>query len=424
MIRQRTRLLALLGAFLALTLGEVAVADVQPGDVITRANAAQVRDLVSPALFWCVEHGLPMRIVATKPVTWPPRYREATEKYSSQVKLSADGLRLEGYVAGAPFPHVDDGDPMRATKLVWDYNYKPINNDDFDLRNFDADTGSISDRRPMDVERHYVIEHFRRLWYVNRLYVEPKPVLPNSEGLAYKETLHPLDEPFDLKGVGITYHRFLDPAQQDEIWLYFPTLRRVRRLSTAQRSDALLSQDTDLDSYYGYSGQPGWMEWKYLGERELLAVRHAEHFPVKWADPPADWAFDDVWEKIRVWVVEGVSRVSEYGYSKRVLFIDQDNYTIPYTDLYDRGGELWKIWINDVDYATKPFASATTAVYPFEQPFAPAILMVDVQLAHATRAALPSPAFPGEEGWYYNMGARSGTTEDAFTIAELIKTGH
>ncbi len=200
-------------------------------------------------------------------------------------------------------------------------------------------------------------------------------------------------------------------------------LRRVRRLSTAHRSDALLSQDTDLDSYYGYSGQPGWMEWKYLGERDLLAVRHAERFPVKWADPPADWAFDDVWEKIRVWVVEGTSKVPEYAYSKRVLYIDQDNYVVPYADMYDRGGELWKIWLNDVNYANSPFPGARTAIYPFEQPFAPSIIMVDVQLDHATRAALPSLAFPGEEGWFYNMGARSGTTEDQFSVAELVRSG-
>jgi hypothetical protein len=63
-------------------------------------------------------------------------------------------------------------------------------------------------------------------------------------------------------------------------------------------------------------------------------------------------------------------------------------------------------------------------VYPFEQPFAPSIVMVDIQMQHVTRASLPSRAFPGEEGWYYNLSEQSGTTEDKFTIAELIKSGH
>jgi hypothetical protein len=401
------------------------LADVQPGDVIVKSSADKVKDLVSPGLFWCVQHGLPMKIIAGKPLAWPPAYKEATEKYSAQVKLSADGLQLEGYVAGAPFPRIDVQDPKIAVKLVWNYNYKSINNDDFDLRNFDADTGTMSDDRALAIERHFLIDHFRRLWYVNRLYVDPTPSMePNKDEVAYKETLHPLIEPFDLKGVGFTYYRYLDPARQDDSWLYLPSLRRVRRLSTAQRSDALFGQDTDVDSYYGYSGQPAWMEWKYLGEKEILAVRHAEHFPVKWADPPADWAFDDVWEKIPAYVVEGISKLPQYAYSKRILYIDKEIFAIPYSDMYDKAGQLWKIWINDVKFDTKPYAGATRAVYSYEVAFAPSIVMVDMQLNHATKGSLPSNRFPGEEGWYYNMGAKEGTTEGVFTIAELIGSGH
>ena len=77
------------------TIAARAFGDVQPGDVITKANAEQVKDLTSPGLYWCVQHGLPMRIVAPRKLAWPPAYREATEKYSPQVKLSADGLTLD-----------------------------------------------------------------------------------------------------------------------------------------------------------------------------------------------------------------------------------------------------------------------------------------------------------------------------------------
>jgi hypothetical protein len=49
--------------------------------------------------------------------------------------------------------------------------------------------------------------------------------------------------------------------------------------------------------------------------------------------------------------------------------------------------------------------------------------MVDLQLGHVTRIALPSQRFPGEEAWYYNFGDTMGTTADQFTIAELIRSG-
>ena len=40
--------------------------------------------------------------------------------------------------------------------------------------------------------------------------------------------------------------------------------------------------------------------------------------------------------------------------------------------------------------------------------FQPAIVMVDMQLEHATQAALPSLRFPGEQGWYFNQGEKVG----------------
>src|SRR5207244_8176599 len=79
------------------------------------------------------------------------------------------------------------------------------------------------------------------------------------------------------------------------------------------------------------------MDWKYLGERDLLAMVHGEHFPVKWNEK-VDWAFDDVWEKRRVHVVEGVSKLPQYAFGKRVLFIDKEAWGIPYSDIYDRSG--------------------------------------------------------------------------------------
>jgi len=137
----------------------------------------------------------------------------------------------------------------------------------------------------------------------------------------------------------------------------------------------------------------------------------------------ADFAYDDAWEKRQVHVVEGVSKLAQYAYSKRVLFIDDETWAVPYSDIYDRAGQLWKIWVNEVSLRKQPFPGAKLSTYPDEMGFAPSIVMVDMQLQHATKAALPSPKFSGEEGWYFNLGEKSGTTEDFFTIAHLIESG-
>jgi hypothetical protein len=424
MIKQLCWRATVVAVMAVLVAGVPARGDVVPGDRITEANIDKVKDLISPGMEWCIKHGFPLTIVETKHIEWPRAYKEATEKYSGQVKLSADGLNLQNYVAGAPFPSIDPKDPQIALKIMWNYDFGFVNGiDDTDLRNFDADTGSIPAYGPMTVERHFLLDHLRRLFWVGRLYVDPKPEKANPNGFRAQQGLYPILEPFDLKGVGALGNRYLDSAKQDDSWLYLPSLRRVRRLSTAQRSDALFGQDTDVDSYYGYAGQVAWMDWKFLGEREIVGALHAQHYPVKWNEK-VDWAFDDVWEKRKVLVVEGISKLPQYAYSKRVLFIDKETYGIPFSDIYDRSGELWKIWINDVSFRKTAGTGAEAIQYDDEMPFAPAIVMVDMQLEHATKASLPSPRFPGEQGWYFNQGEKAGITDDWFTVAALVNAGH
>jgi hypothetical protein len=410
-------------AFALATAGTPAAADVEPGTVIDKSNVDLITDLVSPGVVWCVQHGLTMNIVPYQKIEWNPPYREATEKNAGQVRLSDDGRQVLGWISGLPFPNIDPNDPQVALKIMFNFEARPYVTDDQDLRNFDADTGTISPKG-LDVERHFILDHLRTLFYVGRLYIDPKPVLlPNADKVRSKQSLHPILEPFDLKGVGLTSIRYLDPDRQDDTWLYLPTLRRVRRLSSAQRSDALFGQDTDVDSYGGYAGQIPWFDWKFLGEKTVLASFHAEHFPVQFCKGEGDFTFCDNWEKRQVWVVEGTPKQAQYAYGKRLIFIDKETYYIPFTDISDRGMQLWKVWINHYGFR-KQALPGRDIEYDSVRPFNHSITMVDMQLNHATRAALPSPKYPGEPGWYFNRGEETGLTEEFFTIAHLIEASH
>ena len=400
-----------------------AMADVKAGDVITKENVSLIEDLVSPGIKWCVERGMRITVVDPESIPLPKAYMAATEQYSAQVKMRADGLAVENWVAGQPFPKIDVNDPDVAKKIMYNYEARWGETDDVDLKNFDADTGAIGKGASgMVVEKHFILDHFKRLYYRGRLHVDPKPAFePNKDQTRYKESLHPIIEPFDLKGTGFTYYRYLDPSRHDDSWLYLPQLRRVRRLSSAQRSDALFGQDTDLDSYGGYAGSIAWSEWKFLGEKTILAAMHGKNWPVTYGQGEGDFAFDDVWEKRDVYVVEAKSKLPQYAYSKRIIFVDKEAWVIPYTDIYDQAGELWKLWGNLFRMRKTPFDGAPPeGVYEDVMPWLPSIFMVDMQLDHATRAALPSHRFEREVGWMFN---KNEATEDFFTIASLISSG-
>ena len=120
-------------------------------------------------------------------------------------------------------------------------------------------------------------------------------------------------------------------------------------------------------------------------------------------------------------MVEGVPKLPQYAYGKRLLFIDKETYYIAYSDIFDRSGQLWKVWVNQWSFKHRATPSYGDE-YPDEMPFQPSITMVDMQLSHATRAALPSAKYPGEQGWYFNQGDKSGITEEFFTVATLIES--
>lgn len=393
------------------------------GTVIDRSNVEKYRDFFGPAMLWSIDRGVKIDVGPYQKIEPVKPLQEATEKYSGQVRLGADKIRLENYIAGVPFPAIGADDPDKAIKHILNYE-AAIEFDDLDARNFDCDTGVVGKNGdPVKVERHFLIDHFRRLYFTGRLEVDPKPTMvPNRDSVRYKESLYPLIEPFDLKGTGFTYNRYLDNAKQDDSWLYLPQLRRVRRLSSAQRSDALFGQDTDQDSFGGYAGNVAWMDWKYLGEKTVLSSFHAQHLPVVWGEASGDFMHADKWEPRKVWMVEGASKLPQYAYSKRVMYLDQETNLIAYSDIYDTAGELWKMWVNEFKISRKPRDEATYES-PYARRFFPSITMIDMQLEHATYCSLPSSRFPGEQGWYVNVGDKEGTVEAQFELSAIISAG-
>ncbi len=394
-----------------------------PGDVISAKNLDAVADQLSPGLQWCVQHGMQMTVAPYKKVELPKAYTAATEQYAGQVKLLEHGRRIEGYVAGLPFPQIDPNDPDAAVKIMWDYTYRPWYTDDYAWKNARVETGIIT-ANGMQVERGYTLRDSGRLYYNGRLFVDPKPQLPNPDGIRFKELIGPFLEPLDLKGIGSLTYRFLNEEEQDRTWLYLPALRRVRRLSSAQRSDAIFGQDTDLDSYYGYSGNVAWFTWRFLGEKTMLANFHTQHSPTNWCPGGGDFAFCDTWEPRQLYIIEGIPATPQYAYSKRIIYIDKETIQCTYMDAYDPAGRLWRMWIQNIRMTKRLSDHASAVVYPEEQAFGPAFMMIDVQLQHGTRGWAPTKASATGEEEYLNVGGdRAGIPEEFYQVSHLIEAG-
>ncbi len=403
--------------------------EVKPGDVINKTNAEKVKELVSPGVRWCVENGMELNIIPYQKIDVPADYLAATEKYAGQVRLNANNT-IENWVAGKPFPKIDPNDPQAARKIMYNFERTHYFTETLDLNLTDADTGSLyidaNGNRHYNVERHFVPEWLRVFRYEGRIKNDPKPlVMPNNDKTFHKAGLYPLIEPFDLKGVGGVTYRYQDQTKQDDTWLYLPFVRRVRRMSSTQRSDALFGQDIDVDSFGGYAGQIPWFDWKLLGEKPLLMSLHGQRLPPKTCESDGGMTFCEPWElRPSVYVVQGKSKFPGYAYSSRVIYVDKESNIIGYSDLQDPAGQLWKTVMISFRVDKKPNPKADFT-YPEPRMFAYAYTVVDTQLLHGTRVAIPGLAFQNEPGWYLDLGmdAPTSVAEDWFTVAALIKAG-
>jgi len=332
---------------LGLTIqSSIASAEVVPGDILTIDNIGEkAKGLFPPShLEWLKGYGKDLRIevVETKHFTYSKGYREATEKYLGQVKLTPDG-ELLNWVAGQPFPEIDPGEPRAGVKVAWNFEKAYVGDDHYTAGWVIPIIDKQGNTRVIGASKYG--------WSVykvsGRTDIPPIPeITPNPEGISHY-TLIFIDKPYDIRGLGNLQIRYNDPKRRDDTYAYIPGLRRIRRLSAGQRGDAMFGSDMCLDDIHGYSGRIGENTYKLLGEQVILACTQPTYpegvpFPMGF-NVGRVMGMRDIWDKRPCWVLEFISKDPRYVYSKRIVWIDKECYHILYQEIYDRRGDLWKI---------------------------------------------------------------------------------
>jgi hypothetical protein len=425
----RRKIAALVALCMSVLVGSSAFAQVKPGDFITPDNAAKVRDIVGPGVFYKVQNGMSMKIVPTQRIDWPPPYKDATEKYSAQVRLSNDHRSIVGYVAGQPFPLIDPNDPWVATKVVWNNVFRPITSDDYDLRFYDCDS-AFEQHGPQSKQIEYFqIGHYAGYDLVGRTEVEPLPTDPDfkTTGRFWVFGLYPILAPAEIRGTGFIRWRYADPKRGDDIWSLNTGSRRVRRINESIMSSSTTSGTSahawDPDHYSGFNPKTEQYFYKFLGEKNMLGCAHAEHSPeLRCATDGGTSACPEAWEMRHMYVIEALpdrGRIAGALDSRTVIYLDSEMWFEPYIDTYDRSGRLFRSHIYWLATRDRPVPDAKVAIYPFKRSFVVGAVSTDVQSGLGTMCYLPGIETPERECWYINMGAvdKSFFTTDAMVRA-------
>jgi hypothetical protein len=357
--------------FLALLLPLVSVAqeaaeDVIPGvpfaegDVISFDQMDKIKEYMPPA-FWEnreyffyegmeLEIGPFFRKYGVNDI-----YAANTEKYSKNSRVGQDGA-LENWTKGYPFPpdSIDcKGDPEAALKIVWNF-----------LKQWGGDGGHSTwsytywdrgEQLPLYYEgtsRNISLKH------------KDDPAYDENDGDVFKNEKRlsafgiEVEAPFDARGILIMSYRYasadgpLAEAKNDDTWVYLPDLRRVRRISTAQRTDSVQGTDFTMDDLRSFSGIPPQYTWECLGEQKVLSPFNTRHLAYPYRDDynfgPYGFSYaNDRWELRDAWIIRFDPRNEDHPYHHKDIFIDKETFIPMYSFAYDRKNELWKIiWHN------------------------------------------------------------------------------
>lgn len=314
---------------------------------------------------------LDMQIVASEDYRPHPKYVEATVRFACQARLDDHG-QIQHYTAGQPFPYSDwateatqhscdlrPDDPNFALKMAWNVNHR-WNGGGLNLIRFAQSFW----REAKDNTWKIAQGTYQRTYFSGRADLMPESTDlvadTDLEWAEFSEMLYP----FDVRGTMFMVLRYRNTVErEDDAWAYIPTLRRVRRISTEQKSDSLQGSEFTLEDVLLFSGYVWDQDWRFHGERRLLAtmdtrrqcyplnssswrreatgvVGGVEDFNACAYGPYKALPFvDETWQLRDVIALEQIPKRRNHPYSRRVLWYDKQSFAPLYALSYDRDGE-------------------------------------------------------------------------------------
>lgn len=124
------------------------------------------------------------------------------------------------------------------------------------------------------------------------------------------------DEPKDVEGTA--FLSFSHAQRPDEQWLYLPALKRVKRISSSNKSGPFMGSEFSFEDLSSFELEK--YNYKYLRDDEI--------------------------DGKPVYVVESYPTYEHSGYTRLVNYIDQKEYRILKTEYYDRKNALLKTLVN------------------------------------------------------------------------------
>jgi len=179
----------------------------------------------------------------------------------------------------------------------------------------------------------------KRVWKRQRI------VKAGQEGISYKD-LVVMTYPTQVKGLAVLTWTYQDPEKDQNVWLWIPSLKKVRKISASEDDDAFMGSDFTVEEVSTRRFEDE--SYKLIGSKNFPGYKFEHTGEVKFKDKPC-------------FVVECTPLKPHWYYNKRIVWIDKDTGGNIYEEYYDKNGKLFKtlfrewVWtdLGDKKYPTQ-----------------------------------------------------------------------
>ncbi len=179
----------------------------------------------------------------------------------------------------------------------------------------------------------------KRVWKRQRI------IKAGEDGISYKD-LVVMTYPTELKGLAVLTWTYQDPQKDQNVWLWIPSLKKVRKISASEDDDAFMGSDFTVEEVSTRRFEDE--SYKLIGSKSFPGYKFEQTGEAKFKDRPC-------------FVIECIPKKPHWYYSKRIVWIDKDTGGNIFEEYYDKNGKLFKtlfrewVWtdLGDKKYPTQ-----------------------------------------------------------------------
>ncbi|MFC1594172.1 outer membrane lipoprotein-sorting protein [Candidatus Omnitrophota bacterium] len=216
--------------------------------------------------------------------------------------------------------------------------------------------------------------------------VRKRLVMAGKDGIQFKDLIA-VTEPTSAKGLAILTWTYEDVDRDQDVWLWIPALKKVRKISASEDDDAFMGSDLTVEEVS-----------TRRFEDEAYKVVKEDVFPGYKLEHTGEMKF----EGEPCFVIECVPRKFHWYYSKRVIWVSKSTGGHIFEEYYDKNRKLFKTIFRDWIM----FDAGEGKQYPIQE----TVEGKDLRTGHRTVVAIENPKYD------------TGLSERDFTVRILERS--